>query len=100
MTLEVVFAPIIADLAVEFSAGQEFSACLETGQDLEVDFGAISQIGDVDLDPYDGDYQVRPQLDAQTLDTAQKYMVRDLEVEKIPIYAVSNNAGGTTVTIG
>lgn len=56
MTLEVVFAPIIADLAVEFSTGQEFSACLETGQDLEV--------------------------------------------EKIPIYAVSNTAGGTTVTIG
>lgn len=100
MTLEVVFAPILADLTVEFSSGQEFLACLETGQELEVDFGAVSQIGDVDLDPYRGDYQVRPQLDAQTLETAQKYMVKDMEIEKIPIYAVSNNSGGTTVTIG
>lgn len=100
MTLEVVFAPILADLTVEFSTGQDFAATLEIDADLDVDFGAVSQIGDADLDPYDGDYQVRPQLAAQKLDTAQKYMVEDMKIEEIPIYAVSNNAGGTTVTIG
>lgn len=100
MTLEVVFAPILADLAVEFSAGQDFAATLEIDADLDVDFGAVSQIGDADLDPYTGDYQVRPQLAAQTLGTAQKYMIKDMEIEKIPVYVVTNNSGGKTVTIG
>lgn len=50
---------------------------------------------------YNGPYSVEPRSDSdQTLETAQKYMKRDVTVKKIQYAEVSNNSGGTTVTIG
>lgn len=67
-------------------------------QNFPANFGQIQQVNV--LDPYDGDYSITPQLTAQTLETAKKYMSNDVEVKEIPIYVVSNNSGGNTVTIG
>lgn len=100
MIVDITFVQQSTVLDVDFSTEQEFRACFEAGQELEVDFGTVTQIGDADLDPYTGDYQITPQLESQTLETAQKYMVKDMEVNEIPIYSVSNNSGGTTVVIG
>lgn len=51
-------------------------------------------------DPYMGDYEVTPKVDAQVLPTAQKLMTQDLTVKAIPYTESTNSAGGTTVTIG
>ena len=53
-----------------------------------------------DLPRYDGSYSVTPLTEAQTLKTAEKYMEDDVKVKAIPVYEVSNTAGGTTVYIG
>lgn len=49
--------------------------------------------------PYEGDYEVTPKFEAQTLETAKKYMTDNLTVKSIPYYEVSNSAGGITVYI-
>lgn len=50
-------------------------------------------------DKYEGEYEVTPKIEAQTLPTARKYLTKDVLVNKIPYAEVSNNANGTTVTI-
>lgn len=49
---------------------------------------------------YTGPYEVTPNLNAQTLETAGQLMREDVTIKPIPIYEVSNNSGGTTVIIG
>lgn len=48
---------------------------------------------------YDGEYEITPTVDAQTLPVAEKTMREDLTVKEIPVYDVSNTAGGTTFYI-
>lgn len=100
MILEVTFDAPLIELEASFSSDGDFTAEFQGSQSLEADFGAVTKIDAENVDPYTGDYEVTPALERQTLDTAQKLMSADLQIEKIPIYAVSNNAGGTTVTIG
>ena len=51
--------------------------------------------------PYEGNYTVTPSTENEiTLETAQKLMLADVKVEKIPYAEVSNNKGGKTATIG
>ena len=53
------------------------------------------------IDTYTGDYTVRSQVDADyELATAQKYLSKNITVEKIPYYETSNLADGLTVYIG
>lgn len=52
------------------------------------------------LDWYEGDYEVTPKPEAQTLQTAQKTMRDDMTVKAIPYFDVSNTAGGKTIYIG
>ena len=49
---------------------------------------------------YKGSYEVTPDLNAQTLETAGQLMREDVTIKPIPIYEVSNTSGGTTVIIG
>lgn len=50
--------------------------------------------------PYEGEYDVTPMLvDDQTLSTANKAMRRDVIVRKVPVYRVTNDSDGITVTI-
>ncbi len=50
--------------------------------------------------PYEGEYEVTPKFEAQTLHTADRLLTKDVIIEEIPYAEVSNNSGGTTVTIG
>ena len=49
---------------------------------------------------YKGDYVVTPKKNEQTLQTAEKYLTKDITIKEIPYAETSNSAGGTTVTIG
>lgn len=49
---------------------------------------------------YDGEYDVTPDFTKQKLLTKQKMMEKDVTVQQIPVFEVSNEAGGTTVYIG
>lgn len=53
-----------------------------------------------DVDPFMGEYEITPDIDAQTIPTAQKYMTEDMRIKAIPFYDVSNTSGGSTVYIG
>ena len=48
---------------------------------------------------YKGEYTVIPSDNDQTLETAGKLMEQDTLIEEIPFAVVSNNSGGSTVTI-
>lgn len=51
--------------------------------------------------PYDGEYEVVSKIDwDETLNTAKKYLSRNIVVKAIPYAEVSNEYGGKTVTIG
>lgn len=61
--------------------------------------GGVWEAGE--LPKYDGEYEVTPSATGEvTLNTAQKHVDSNIIVKKIPYYEVSNNSGGTTVTIG
>jgi hypothetical protein len=49
---------------------------------------------------YKGPYSVTPSPNEQVLSTAQKVLENDIKIKRIPYVEVSNNSGGTTVTIG
>lgn len=48
---------------------------------------------------YDGKYNVTPKTQEQTLETENKLMEKNIKIEKIPYYEVSNPEGGTTFII-
>lgn len=62
-------------------------------------FGELIKVYD-DVPQYEGTYEVTPKVTEQTLPTAQKFLARDVTIEKIPYFEVSNNSGGTTASIG
>lgn len=68
--------------------------------DFQADFGQIQVRGEATVEPYMGAYEVTPTLQGLTMGTENKRMVQDTVIRPIPIYTVSNNSGGTTVTIG
>ena len=49
---------------------------------------------------YTGSYEIDPLKTAQVLPTKDKLMVDDLTVQGIYYYEVTNDTGGSTVTIG
>ena len=50
---------------------------------------------------YEGEYTVTPATENEiTLATAQRLLLANVRVNKIPYAEVSNNKGGKTVTIG
>lgn len=54
-----------------------------------------------DREEYTGDTTITPRIrEAQILDTAGKVVNDDITVEQVPIYAVTNPAGGVTYYIG
>ena len=78
-------------------AAQTFVFWESTWGDLER--GAADSIIEP-IPSYDGSYSVRPQIQAQILETEEKKMEEDLEVQGIPMQQTSNEAGGTTLVIG
>lgn len=53
---------------------------------------------DGSTDPYLGEYEVTPKVDAQTMPCAGKKMLKDVDIKAIPFFETSNEAG-TTVYI-
>lgn len=52
-------------------------------------------------EPYKGEYEVTPSTKTnQVLETAQKFMTKDVNVKKIPYSQTGNLSGGDTVYIG
>jgi hypothetical protein len=90
----------MADFPVTFSKANGFPVKFGTNdKSFGLGFGQVQVVHGNGLPPYEGEYEVTPKVEAQTLNTAQKYMVQDLTVKEIPCYKVSNNAGGNTVYI-
>ena len=59
----------------------------------------IEKLSSSDFPNYYGAYEIVPLAEAVTLPTANKVLVKDLQIAAIPYYEVSN-ATGTTVYIG
>ena len=55
--------------------------------------GAFGQI-------YDESYDITPTVEGLTIDTENKYMMDDVNVNPIPFFSVGNDSGGNTVYIG
>ena len=49
---------------------------------------------------YDGEYEVSPTFEDQTLHTEHKYMTNDVIVDAIEVSRTTNPSGGKTVYIG
>lgn len=56
--------------------------------------------GGVNIEIYDGEYNVVPADAKQTLETKSRYLKENVTVEAVPTYTVTNTAGGTTFIIG
>ena len=68
------------------------------GVNVEQDIVIVTVYKDAPL--YEGEYEVTPRVNEQTLPTTKKFLEKDVKIEKIPYFEVSNSSGGTTVTIG
>lgn len=67
---------------------------------LNAEFAGFQRVTEIkDAEPYTGDYEITPKVEAQTMPTAQKLMAQDVTIKAIPFYNVSNNSGGSTVYI-
>ena len=57
--------------------------------------------GNIELPTFNGEYEVTPSASNEvTLLTSQTFVDANIKVNKIPYAEVSNNVGGSTVTIG
>lgn len=85
------------------AAGSEEPAEMELPEDeepAELDVGDAVIISDV-YPEYDGPTTVVSRIgEEQVLKTALRTVMQDIEIERIPVWEVSNPAGGVTVTIG
>lgn len=64
---------------------------------FKISFGEVIQGGCFPY--YDGEYTVTPKPTSQTLETANKSMRQNVEIEEVPYAEVSNPEGGKTVNI-
>lgn len=48
---------------------------------------------------YNGSYDVTPTVKGLMMETKDKYMLNDVNIQPIPIFKVGNNSGGKTVYI-
>lgn len=55
---------------------------------------------DIDYDLYEGSYNVTPRVYSQELDTDNSILLKDINIEKIPLSVAGNTANGETATIG
>lgn len=83
-------ASAITDKGVQTDAEDTFSVMAENI--MEITTGT-------DHEYYDGEYNLVPKVQEQTIDTKEKLMKNNVIVSKIPFHEVSNDTG-TTVIIG
>lgn len=79
------------------------SARFETGfgsdaAGFDADFGQVGKVPASEV--YDGPYEITPEVVAQEIPTAEKFLEENMTVKAIPFYDVGNTSGGRTVYIG
>ncbi len=77
----------------------KMTALVDQNLIFDGNFGVVHVVTDYDADPYTGAYEVTPTVEGEVLPTAQKLMKEDLTIKAIPVYSVSNTAGGNTFYI-
>lgn len=76
------------------------SAIVGTLSGINTISGELSTPIYVDVDVYDGTYDVSPDFAGVTLNTKNKTLKKDISVRPIQVESVSNIEGGRTVYIG
>jgi len=76
---------------------EELILVLDGEEELELILG--DAVGEY-VPPYEGEYEVTPQLTEQVLETSGKKMLDDVTVRMIPITYTTNPYNGKTVLIG
>lgn len=89
-SLPVVFSELTKDIPVTFEDKTEL---------LPVKFGEIQTVA-IGGAEYMGDYRITPKVKQQTVPTKDRLLRKDMTVEAIPFFNVSNTSGGDTVYIG
>lgn len=88
-------------ISVEQTSSQNIDIDTIPLQNIEVKQDGIHiNITTDEVPNYEGKYIVTPKVDEQTLPTAQTFLERDVTIEKIPYFEVTNNSGGMTASIG
>lgn len=86
---------------VTFQEKQGFHVLFEEPTErLNVTFGEISTRYTGEIEDYEGEYEVVPKVEAQTLFTENKRMEANVFIYEIPYAVASNDSGGMTATIG
>lgn len=63
--------------------------------------GTLSAVTGISVELYEGAYTVHSAVhEAQELPTANKHLIKNITIEKIPYYETSNLSDGITVYIG
>ena len=89
-------------IRVQFSTtDQSFKTSFNaTEQGITPGFDAFQKVTEMkDAEKYTGPYEVTPTVEGEVLPTASKLMTQDLTIKAIPVYSVSNTAGGNTFYI-
>ena len=72
----------------------------ESVQSFKTSFKEVQAITEyVGGEPYHGDYEITPKVNAQEMQTEGKIMLDNVKIKSIPFYNVSNTSGGSTVHI-
>lgn len=100
---------LVQEVGVKNTLSQEFVVEQKQNSEIFVENAPTQKVDveqDVILVPvykdatvYEGDYEVTPKVDAQTMPTKGKVMEEDVTIKSIPFFDVSNMSGGTTVYI-
>lgn len=86
--------------AVFEERNKAFSAAFEEqSKTFDAQFSSVQIIGGGG-DPYEGEYEITPKVNKQTIATRGKVMSDDVTILAIPYAEVANATGGQTVTIG
>ena len=94
VTFVVEFLDNNSNFSVDLNPSADFKVSMSETQIIEV------PIPDLEVEIYDGTYIVIPKTTGQVVETAKKYVERNIEVRGIPYYESSNLSGGNTVYIG
>ena len=89
----------MADFKVAFaSTATSMPVLFSSDAEVRASFGEVQTVS-VGGEVYKGDYTVIPKVEEQTLPTKGKLLAKDVTVNSIPVFRVSNTSGGTTVYI-
>lgn len=80
--------------------GASLKGSLSTNELLSGTVESKVEVVTTTLPYYDGPTEAVPDMEETTLKTKNRSMRSDVTLKAIPVYTVSNNSGGNTVTIG